>query len=83
MTISKVDIIMFFMEALKKQGLSFLILGGIVFYFYAELKEVRREVKVCNDTVIELYKMKNDELKDVIVRNTEALNRIESRITLN
>jgi hypothetical protein len=68
------------MEALKKQGLSFLILGGVVFYFYGELKEVRREVKNCQATIVEIYQIKNDELKDVIIRNTEALNKIESRI---
>lgn len=80
---TNMELIMFLMEALKKQGLSFLILGAVVIYFHNELNDVRKEVKLCNDTIVEIYSKKTDELKDVIIRNTEALNKIESRISQN
>lgn len=71
------DITVYLLETLKKQGLSFLILGCVVFYFYNELKDLKTEVKVCNDTIISIYSSQTDEMKEVIIRNTEVFHRIE------
>ena len=71
------DFTSFLLETLKKQGLSFLILGCVVFYFYNELKELKTEVKVCNDTIITIYEQNSSEMKEVIIRNTEVFHRIE------
>jgi len=80
MAITKMDIVAFLLEALKKQGLSFLILGAVVFYFYSELRELKSEVRACNDTIIGIYNVHTAEMKEVIIRNTQAFERIEKLI---
>lgn len=72
------ELAMLFLETLKKQGISFFILGCIVFYFYSELKELKAEVKLCNDTIVSIYSTNNSDMKEVIIRNTEAFLRIEN-----
>lgn len=69
---------MLFLETLKKQGISFFILGCVVFYFYGELNELKKEVKLCNDTIVSIYSSNNSEMKEVIIRNTEVFLRIEN-----
>lgn len=59
-----------FFEILKKQGLSFLLLGIAVWYFYTENKELRNEVRTLQSDVISKYQMDNVEMRKAIDRNT-------------
>ena len=57
---------MWILDLLKKQGLSFVLLGIAVWYFYGEVKRVNEKADRCQSSIIEMY-------QDVIIRNTRAM----------
>jgi hypothetical protein len=54
------------LDLLKKQGLSFVLLGVAVWYFYIEVKRLEEKADLCQNRIIELY-------QNVIIRNTHTL----------
>lgn len=73
----------FAIEAIKKQGLSFIILASVVYYFYIEMSEMKSEFKACNQSLMELYSQHSKEMQEVIIRNTQAFEKIEKIIEKN
>jgi hypothetical protein len=63
-------------EILKKQGVSFLLLGIAVWYFYLENNDLRSEVKSIQADVIKSYQNDNAEMRKVIERNTIVMEAI-------
>jgi hypothetical protein len=54
------------LDLLKKQGLSFVLLGVAVWYFYGEVRRLEEKADLCQNRIIELY-------QNVIIRNTHTL----------
>ena len=54
------------LDLLKKQGLSFVLLGFAVWYFYGEVKRLEEKADLCQSKIITLY-------QEVIIRNTHTL----------
>lgn len=69
----KAKLIDYISEQLRLHGLSFLLLGAMVYYFYGEVERLSDEVKSCNKSVIQVYQAERAELRQVIERNTIAL----------
>lgn len=57
---------MWILDLLKKQGLSFVILGVAVWYFYGEVKRLNDKADLCQNSIIEMY-------QNVIISNTMAI----------
>lgn len=57
------------LDLLKKQGLSFVLLGFAVWYFYGEVQRLNQKVEMYQSRIIELY-------QGVILENTDALKRV-------
>lgn len=69
----KAKLIDYISEQLRLHGLSFLLLGVMVYYFYEKVERLSDEVKSCNQAVIQVYQEERTELRQVIERNTIAL----------
>lgn len=65
---------MWILDLLKKQGLSFVLLGVAVWYFYGEVKHLQDKADLCQNSVIELY-------QKVIMENTDLLKRVEKELS--
>jgi hypothetical protein len=64
------NILLFIADALKTQGVSFLILGLAVWYLQGQNIELRKDLQTCQETKIEL-------LLKVVEGNTFALKNIQ------
>lgn len=67
-------------ELLKRQGLSFLLLGIMTAFFYNQNKELADEIDDCNQAIIDKYQDENERLMLVIEANTMALERINAKL---
>jgi hypothetical protein len=67
----------FILESIRKQGISFLILSAVVYYFYFEMESLKKEFLLCNQQLLNLYSDNNTQMQEVILRNTQAFERIE------
>ena len=54
------------LDLLKKQGLSFVLLGFAVWYFYGEVRRLETKADLCQTQIIEMH-------RDVILQNTRAM----------
>lgn len=54
------------LDLLKKQGLSFVLLGFAVWYFYGEVRRLETKADHCQSQIIEMH-------RDVILRNIKAM----------
>jgi hypothetical protein len=66
-------------EILKRQGISFLLLGIAVWYFYTENKELRGELKDLQSDVIRNYQNDNAKMREAIDRNTFVIQSLLKR----
>jgi len=57
----------------NRHGLSFLILTGIVLYFHSQNSLLDNRILECNKNTIELYQIRNEQLMQVIERNSRAM----------
>ncbi len=67
-------------DMLKKQGLSFLLLGVAVYFFYGQYNVLSDKINDCNQAIIDHYERENEKLYEVIERNTMALDRINEKM---
>lgn len=66
----------YILEQLRLHGLSFLLMGVAVWYLHSRDVELRNEVKLCNQSMIDMYRIERKELRKVIEANTIALQKI-------
>lgn len=52
------------LNALQKQGLSFVLLGLIAYGLYLKVEDLQTKVDQCNAQTIEMYKQQNERLID-------------------
>jgi hypothetical protein len=52
----KSNFLLWFLEMLKQQGLSFVLLGVAVFFLWTELKDIEEKNEQCNQEIIEIYR---------------------------
>lgn len=57
----------------NRHGLSFLILTGIVLYFHSQNAILDERILECNNNTLEIYQARNEQLMDVIERNSRAM----------
>lgn len=62
-------------ENIAKQGFSFIILAGVVWYFHRELERIKVEYEKCNEEIKNLYKTHSEQMVQIIAKNTEAFER--------
>ena len=72
------EILMEFYGILKKQGLSFVIMGIAIWYFYGEQQRMQSEIKQCNDSFISYMNENQIKLISVIEKNTAALENLKN-----
>ena len=68
----KTSITTFLVKTVKDQGVSFLLLGLMVWYFHAQTTMLHTEIKECNNQQMEIYKSQNIKLMEVVDRNSKA-----------
>lgn len=61
---------------ISRQGLSFLILTGVVLYFHSQNSILDERILECNNNTIQLYQVRNEQLMQVIERNSRAMESI-------
>lgn len=71
-------IIRFVLDALRTQGLSFLLLGVAVWYLQQQNMELRKDVQDCQAVQIEFLTKKNEGLTQALEKNTTALSLISA-----
>jgi hypothetical protein len=77
------EFVKYLIEVIKKQGISFIILSCIVYYFYVEMQELKAEFNACNQNLMQLYSSHSTQMQEVIIRNTQAFEKIEAIIEKN
>lgn len=70
-------------DYIKKQvmrhGLPFAMLCIAVYYFHGQLTDVKEQMNTCNEQLINMYKNDHAEMRDVILNNTQAIEKLTSR----
>lgn len=61
------------LNQVNRHGLSFLILTGVVMYFHQQNSILDERILQCNQNTIELYQTRNEQLIEVIDRNSRAM----------
>jgi hypothetical protein len=64
------------MDGLKKHGVVFLVLLGLILYFHQQNEKLEKKFDICNSKVIEMYHDHNVQLIEALERNTLALEKI-------
>lgn len=62
-------------ENIAKQGFSFIILAGVVWYFHRELERVKADYERTNEEIKNLYKSHSEQMIQIIEKNTVAFER--------
>lgn len=63
----------FLMDQLRKHGLPLFLFAVATWYFWGENVEMKAQIRACNDSLIETYRVNQIQLLDVINNNTRAL----------
>lgn len=58
---------------LRKHGLPMFLFALASWYFWSENQEIKAQIRACNDSLIETYRVNQVQLLDVINNNTRAL----------
>jgi len=67
----------YLMEQIRVHGISFFLLGVMVWYFQSENAKIKAQILACNDSLIEMYRTDRMQLLDVINNNTKAINSLK------
>jgi hypothetical protein len=67
------DFLRWAIEQIRKHGLPIVLFAAAVYYFYTEVREMKLEIRACNDALIETYRVNQVQMLDVINNNTRAL----------
>ena len=76
----------YLLEQLRFHGLSFVLLGLAVWYFYTVNSQLQQDIKDCNEKIIEIYSNQQMQFREVIQKNTIALDKLTAKLdhaTLN
>lgn len=60
----------------KVHGISFFLLGLAVWYFTGENREIKNEIRMCNEARMEQYQVERQQMMEVINNNTKALDKL-------
>ena len=60
-------------DQIRHQGVSFALLALIAWYFQGQTVEMKKEIKLCNDALFEMYRSDRARMIEVINNNTQAL----------
>lgn len=63
----------FLLNVISKQGLSFILLSAMAFYFQSQTEALQAKTDTCNERIIEMYQKQSQENREVIKDNTEAI----------
>lgn len=72
-TIDVKGLMNFLVNVLAKQGISFLLLGVMAYYFQTQTIALQEKTETCNEKIIEMYREQSKENREVIRQNTEAI----------
>jgi hypothetical protein len=64
---------------IKQQGFAFVLMSIMVWFLYNEQLEMKREIKSCNDSIIDLYRNDHIQMRDIIQSNTDLIEHITSK----
>jgi hypothetical protein len=74
-------------ELIKNQGLSFLLLGTMTYYFYdnlailqSEIKVLNTEIRECDKKILEVYKNDHMELRKLLIEHKRVMEKIINKI---
>lgn len=67
----------YLIDTWKKQGIGFVLMSIMGWYFYTQVNEIKHEFVNCNEALLKVYSDLTIQNQAVIIRNTEALNKIE------
>lgn len=67
----------YLVETWKRQGIGFVLISLMGWYFYGQVNEIKHEFVNCNEALLKVYSDLTIQNQEVIIRNTEALNKIE------
>ncbi len=59
---------------IKKHGLPLMMMSVAIYFFYNQFNQLRSEIDACNERIIDIYRNDHIEMKDVISKNTAAIN---------
>lgn len=62
------------MDLITKQGLSFLLLAAMAYYFQMQTAQLQQKTDRCNERIIEIFQSEAEQSREVIKDNTEAIN---------
>ena len=60
---------------IKRQGISFIIILAVAYFFFNENEKMRIDIKAANDEIKTYYKTDNAEMRRVIERSNEVMER--------
>lgn len=60
------------LTAVQRQGLAFVLICGMTYYFQTQSNQLQGKVDLCNSQQMELYKEHAKHMEQVIERNSKA-----------
>ena len=61
------------LDQVMKNGLAFTLLALATYVYWTQNNRLQVKIQSCNDQIIEIYKEQNQQLIDVLDRNTEVM----------
>lgn len=62
-------------QMVKRQGLSFVLILGLAYIFWAENQDLRKQIISNNEEIKAYYKTDNAEMREVVKRSNEVIER--------
>ncbi len=66
----------FFLDALRKKGIDFVLIGAAIWYVVLENQEVRKEAQNCTQARIAYMESQNALMLEIVNKNTIAIEKI-------
>lgn len=60
---------------IKRQGISFVVILAVAYFFYNENEKMRIDIKSANDEIKTYYKTDNVEMRRIIERSNDVIER--------
>jgi hypothetical protein len=70
-------------DIIKNQGLSFMLLAVMTWYFYQQQIDMQHKIEKCHEGVLEFYKNDHIELRVLIKENRDALKALTQKENTN
>lgn len=68
-----IKFITFLMDMAKSHGFGLVLLCGFAYYMYLEKIQMQSQLDNCNTSILEIYQQQNEDFRDVVKENTEAI----------